>query len=66
MPKSETSDFGRGGELVRYRIVGEDEADAKAGLIAHVSPLARALLGREVGDVVSVGKQEVEVVGIEG
>jgi transcription elongation GreA/GreB family factor len=66
MPKSEASDFGRGGEPAVYRIVGEDEADAKAGLISYVSPLARALIGAEVGDVVTVGESEVEVVGIEG
>ena len=36
----------------RYTIVGVDEADAARGKIAFVSPLARALLGRSVGDVV--------------
>ena len=51
-----------------YQIVGVDEADAARGRIAFVSPLARALLGRRVGDVVRVrvprGEQELEVVAI--
>ncbi len=47
-----------------YRIVGEDEADPKAGSISHVSPVARGLLGKRVGDVVTVGGQELEVVAI--
>lgn len=37
-----------------YRIVGPDEADARAGLISAESPLARALLGRREGDSVTV------------
>lgn len=51
-----------------YRIVGEDEADAKLGLIAPQSPLARALLGAHVGDEVvwrrPVGDLTLEVVSI--
>ncbi len=47
-----------------YRIVGEDEADPKAGSISHVSPVARGLLGKRVGDVATVGGQELEVVAI--
>lgn len=35
---------------VRYQIVGEDEADVKAGKISIGSPIARALMGKEVGD----------------
>jgi transcription elongation factor GreA len=42
------------GEEVTYQIVGEDEADIKAGLISVNSPVARALIGREEGDVVTV------------
>ena len=42
------------GALREYRIVGPDEADAKAGLISVESPLARALLGRREGDTVEV------------
>jgi len=39
---------------VRYRIVGEDEADVKEGKISLASPIARALVGKEVGDEVVV------------
>lgn len=42
----------QGGVQVVYEIVGEDEADAGLGRIAPQSPLARALLGAEMGDVV--------------
>jgi len=42
------------GEQITYRIVGADEADAKAGKISINSPLARALVGREVDDLVEV------------
>jgi transcription elongation factor GreB len=42
-----------GGE-VTYRIVGPDEADVKAGRLSVESPLARALLGKEVGEAVQV------------
>ena len=42
------------GELVTYQIVGEDEADLKLGLINISSPIARALIGKEEGDVASV------------
>ena len=46
-----------------FRIVGEDEADPAAGSISYVSPLARALMGRSVGDVVSVAG-EVEIISV--
>lgn len=39
---------------VSYRIVGEDEADVKKNLISVGSPIARALIGKEEGDVVTV------------
>ncbi len=39
------------GEQVTYQIVGEDEADLKLGLINVSSPIARALIGKEEGDV---------------
>ncbi len=38
----------------RYRIVGEDESDVKSGLISVLSPIARALIGQEVDDEVTV------------
>jgi transcription elongation GreA/GreB family factor len=47
-----------------FRIVGEDEADPKAGSVSYVSPLARALLGKRVGEVVAVNGAEVEIVGV--
>ena len=42
------------GDKVKYQIVGEDEADLKHGLINISSPIARALIGKEEGDVVEV------------
>ena len=63
--------FGRAVEIERedgrrqtFRIVGEDEADPARGSISYVAPLARALLGKAVGDVVVVNGDEVEVVGL--
>ena len=47
-----------------FRIVGEDEADPAAGSVSHVSPLARALLGKRVGDTAVVAGVEVEVTAI--
>ncbi|NGP17658.1 transcription elongation factor GreA [Devosia aurantiaca] len=52
------------GRVQTYRIVGEDEADPKAGTVSLASPVARALMGKSVGDVVTVGGCEVEVVDI--
>jgi len=52
------------GRVQTYRIVGEDEADPKAGSISYVAPVARLLLGKAVGDVVTVGDQELEVIRI--
>ncbi len=52
------------GGSVSWRIVGEDEADPAQGSISHVSPMARALFGRAVGDVVTVNGKEWEIVGL--
>ena len=41
-------------EEARYQIVGEHEADVKLGKISIASPLSRAMIGKEVGDVVEV------------
>ncbi|MDR1907431.1 MAG: transcription elongation factor GreA [Holosporales bacterium] len=41
-------------EPVRYQIVGSDEADVKLGLLSITSPLARALIGKQVGDEIDV------------
>lgn len=57
------------GKCATYQIVGADEIDAAGGLISWESPLARALIGRVVGDLVTVrrpaGEIEVEVIKIE-
>lgn len=47
-----------------YRIVGEDEADPKTGTISFASPVARALMGKAVGDVLEVGEHELEIISI--
>ena len=48
-----------------YRIVGEDEADPKAGSISFASPIARLLMGKAVGDSVELGDHEYEIVAID-
>jgi transcription elongation factor GreA len=56
------------GERVKYQIVGEDEADLKLGLINISSPIARALIGKEEGDVASVqapgGVKQYEIIKV--
>ncbi|MCW5663562.1 MAG: transcription elongation factor GreA [Piscinibacter sp.] len=56
------------GAQVTYQIVGEDEADLKQGLISIGSPIARALIGKEAGDVAEVqapgGLRHYEIVGV--
>ncbi len=53
---------------VTYQIVGEDEADIQAGMISVTSPIARAMIGHEEGDVVVVqtpsGAKEFEIVEV--
>jgi transcription elongation GreA/GreB family factor len=53
------------GRTQTFGIVGEDEADPAAGLLSYVSPLAAALMGRSVGEVVRAGQGEAEVLRIE-
>jgi transcription elongation GreA/GreB family factor len=53
------------GRRQTFQIVGEDEADPARGTISHVSPLARALFGKRVGDVIQAGQSEAEIVKIE-
>ena len=53
------------GRTQTWRIVGEDEADPAAGSVSHVSPLARALIGKRTGDEATVAGQSVEVVGVD-
>ena len=48
-----------------FRIVGEDEADPAKGAISYISPVARAMLGKSVGDTVMVAGAEVEIVAVE-
>lgn len=56
------------GDELSYQIVGEDEADVKAGLLAFSTPIARALLGKEEGDEVDVqvpgGQRRFEVLEV--
>ena len=52
------------GRVQKYRIVGEDEADPKAGSISFVSPVARSLMGKAVGDVGGASGQELEIMAI--
>jgi transcription elongation GreA/GreB family factor len=52
------------GRVEKYRIVGEDEADPKAGSISFVSPVARLLMGKAVGDEVGASGQEIEIITI--
>ena len=52
------------GSTRRLRIVGEDEADPAAGLIAYVAPVAHALLGARVGELVDSGAGEAEIIDI--
>ncbi|MDO8325293.1 MAG: transcription elongation factor GreA [Phenylobacterium sp.] len=53
----------------RYQIVGEHEADVKAGKISIASPIARAMIGKETGDVVEVptpgGTKAYEILKVE-
>lgn len=56
-------------EEAKYQIVGEHEAEVKAGKISVSSPLARAMIGKEVGDVVEVntpgGVKAYEILKVE-
>src|SRR3954470_5122535 len=52
------------GRRQAFRIVGEDEADPAAGSVSYVSPLARGLLGKVVGDTVRVNAAELEILAV--
>ena len=56
------------GEQVRYQLVGDDEADIKAGKISVSSPIARALIGRSAGDTAEVrapgGVREYDILDV--
>jgi transcription elongation factor GreA len=57
-----------GGARVTYQVVGEDEADIRAGRISVTSPIARALVGKSEGEVVDVaapgGTRSYEIVAV--
>ena len=52
------------GRVQKYHIVGEDEADPKAGSISCVAPVAKLLMGKAVGDVVGASGLELEIIAI--
>ncbi|MBS0388963.1 MAG: GreA/GreB family elongation factor [Proteobacteria bacterium] len=54
-----------GGGMKAFQLVGEDEADPKAGLISYVSPLARALMGKGVGDKLPFAGQTAEILELQ-
>jgi len=47
-----------------FRIVGEDEADPRSGSISYVSPVARVLIGKRVGDVAELDGRDIEILEI--
>jgi transcription elongation GreA/GreB family factor len=53
------------GRRQTFRIVGEDEADPQNGSISYVSPVARALIGRSLGEIALAGGHEIEILSIE-
>jgi transcription elongation GreA/GreB family factor len=55
---------GEDGARHDWTIVGEDEADAAAGMISHASPLARALFGKGEGELATVSGREFEIVAL--
>lgn len=52
------------GRAQTFRIVGEDEASPSQGSISHGSPVAMALIGKAVGDIVQAGQRELEILSI--
>lgn len=56
------------GKETEYKIVGEDEADIKTGLVSFTSPIARALIGKNEGDVINFsapgGEKQYEVIEV--
>jgi transcription elongation GreA/GreB family factor len=52
------------GRVQKYRIVGEDEADPKSGSISFISPVARLLMSKSVGDEVGVSGQKLDIISI--
>jgi transcription elongation GreA/GreB family factor len=54
------------GRTQSFRIVGEDEADAAQGTISYVSPMAKVLLGKRVGDIAMLKDSELEIISVSG
>ena len=52
------------GRTQTYAIVGDDEANPASGSVSYVSPLARAMIGKGIGDIVTLAGQEVEIVAV--
>ena len=56
-------------EQMKYQIVGQDEADAERGTVSLLSPIARAMIGKKSGDMITVklpkGEAEYEILKIE-
>jgi transcription elongation GreA/GreB family factor len=52
------------GRRQTWRIVGEDEADPAKGTLSYVAPLARALVGKVVGDTITVAGSEAEIIAV--
>ena len=57
--------FTRAGRTQTLRIVGEDQADPKRGLVSWRSPLAQAMMGGEAGDIVEMQDREIEILSVE-
>jgi transcription elongation GreA/GreB family factor len=54
-------DIVRDGRKQTFQIVGEDEADPSKGKISYISPLARAIMNKEAGDMAMLGGDEIEL-----
>jgi transcription elongation factor GreA len=63
-----TVDIESDGEAATWQIVGEDEADIKAGRISYSSPIGKALIGKEAGEIVEVqtpgGLKRYEIIDV--
>ena len=57
------------GKLSKYTIVGEGESDLASGRISYISPVAKALLGKQIGDIVEIDRPkdsvELEIIAID-
>jgi len=62
--QAETSSRRADGRVQTFRIVGEDEADPKAGSISFASPVATSLMGKAVGETAGSGESELEIIAI--